>query len=66
MSEEDNGGGERNLVLFDCEAWLSGATLSSGEGDRLARCFGSAGPEISTGGASDPCDDWGSVSCDMV
>lgn len=66
MSDEDNGGGERNLVLFDCETWLPAPALSSGDAERLADWVGLTGPDISTGGARDPCEDWGSVSCDMV
>lgn len=63
MSDDDNGGG---VVLFDCETWLRAPTLNSGEAERLARWFGLAGPDISTGGARDPCESWGSVSCDMM
>lgn len=66
MSDEDNGGGERNLFLFDCEIWLPVSSLSSGEADNTGRWVGLVGPEISTGGAREPCDNWGSVSCDMM
>lgn len=56
MSDEESGGGEVNLPLLDCEMWLPAPTLNSGDPERLARWVGLTGPEISTGGASEPCE----------
>lgn len=55
MSDEDNEGGESNLLFPDCDVWLS-ALAKSGDAERFVRCTGFAGMFNSTAGARKPCD----------
>lgn len=56
MSDEGNDGGDMNLRLSKCGDWLSAPALKLGDADRVARCTGVAGRDISTGGPKEPCD----------
>ncbi len=56
MSDEGNDGGDMNLRLSKCGDWLSAPALKLGDAERVARCTGVAGRDISTGGPKEPCD----------